>query len=164
VPGAILHRPVYAPALVAFVGAGHGGVMRNGGFRWFPLGPREAYVPPYQASREYIQKVNIRHVQVRNHETLEAPKTQYIHRDAYRYVDSDPPQVFAQVLQQLFTAAVRNDEERKHSAVNAQRRQVEVRRAPMEQKEPTEQKLQNVRKKKKLPNGQWVWVEEWVEE
>jgi hypothetical protein len=160
VPGSILHRPVYAPALVAFVGASHGGAIRNGNFQWFPLGPREAYVPPYQASREYIRKVNIRHVEIGNHETIEAPKVQYAHRDAYR----DPPQVFAQVLQQLFTAAVRNDEERKQKAVTAERRQTEVRRAPKEQKERKEQKLQKVRKKKKLPNGQWVWVEEWVEE
>ncbi len=164
VPGSILHRPVYAPALVAFVGASHGGAMRNGNFRWFPLGPREAYVPPYQASREYIQKVNIRHVRIDEHETINEARIQYAHRDAYRDADRDPPQVFAQVLQQLFTAAVRNDEERKQKAVTAERRQAEVRRAPKEQKERKEQKLQKVRKKKKLPNGQWVWVEEWVEE
>jgi hypothetical protein len=167
VPGSILHRPVYAPALVAFVGAGHDGAIRNGNFRWFPLGPREPYVPPYQASREYIRKVNIRHVRVDDHQTIEAPNVQYVHRDAYRAqgdANRDPPQVFAQVLQQLFTAAVRNDEERKQKAVTAERRQAEVRRAPKEQKERKEQKLQKVRKKKKLPNGQWVWVEEWVEE
>jgi len=167
VPGSILHRPVYAPALVAFDGAGHGGAIRNGNFRWFPLGPREAYVPPYQASREYIRKVNLRHVRIDDHQTIEAPNVQYVHRDAYRAqgdANRDPPQVFAQVLQQLFTAAVRNDGERKQKAVTAERRQAEVRRAPKEQKERKEQKLQKVRKKKKLPNGQWVWVEEWVEE
>jgi len=164
VPGSILHRPVYAPALVAFVGAGPGGAMRNGNFRWFPLGPREAYVPPYQASREYIQKVNLRHVRIDDHETIDAAKIQYAHRDTYRDAYRDPPQVFAQVLQQLFTAAVRNDEERKQKAVTAERRQAEVKRAPKEQKQRKEQQLQKVRKKKKLPNGQWVWVEEWVEE
>ena len=109
--------------------------------------------------------MNIRHVRVDDHQTIEAPNVQYVHRDAYRAdADRDPPQVFAQVLQQLFTAAVRNDEERKQKAVTAERRQAEVRRAPKEQKERKEQKLQKVRKKKKLPNGQWVWVEEWVEE
>jgi hypothetical protein len=172
VPGSILHRPVYAPALVAFVGAGNGGAMRNGNFRWFPLGPREAYVPPYRASREYIRKVNIRHVRVDDHQTIEAPspegpKGQYVHRDVYRAqggADRDAPQVFAQVLRQLFTAAARSNEGRKQKVVTAERRQAEVRRAPKQQKEPKEQKLQKVRKKKKLPNGQWVWVEEWIEE
>jgi len=189
VPGSILHRPVYAPALVAFVGAGNGGAIRNGNFRWFPLGPREAYVPPYQASREYIRKVNIRHVRVDDHQTIEAlspegPRGQYVHRNDYRAqggADRDAPQVFAQVLRQLFEpkasrplesereeqrkAAVRNEQGRKQQkSVTAERRQAEVQRAPKQQKERKEQKLHKVRKKKKLPNGQWVWVEEWVEE
>jgi len=131
VPGSILHRPVYAPALVVFVGAGHGNAVRNGSFRWFPLGPREVYVPPYQASRAYIQKVNRRHVQIGEQETIDAI--------------SDPPQVIAQVLRQLFSQARENGEARK------------------ELKSQSSQNGQKVRKKKKLPNGQWVWVNEWVE-
>jgi hypothetical protein len=46
--------PVYAPALVVFMGAGGGG---NVG--WFPLGPREVYVPSYNVSRGYVNRVNI---------------------------------------------------------------------------------------------------------
>ena len=46
--------PVYAPALVVFVGSGGGG---NVG--WFPLGPREVYVPSYNVSRAYINRVNV---------------------------------------------------------------------------------------------------------
>ena len=55
-------RPVYAPALVAFVG----GVELSAALSrqssapvgWFPLGPREAYVPPYTTNRDYYQRIN----------------------------------------------------------------------------------------------------------
>jgi len=50
-------RAVYAPALVVFIGGGPGGWGGNVG--WFPLGPREVYVPPYQVSRGYMNQVNI---------------------------------------------------------------------------------------------------------
>jgi hypothetical protein len=65
VPGRIVVgvRPVYAPALVAFVGGGGFGV---GVSAWFPLGPREAYVPAYHVSEVYVRQVNIMHVTVVN--------------------------------------------------------------------------------------------------
>ena len=50
-------QAVYAPALVVFIGGGPGGWGGNVG--WFPLGPREVYVPPYQVSRGYMNQVNI---------------------------------------------------------------------------------------------------------
>ena len=46
-------RSVYAPALVAWVGGTSGSVG------WFPLGPREVYVPGYPASQSYVREVNI---------------------------------------------------------------------------------------------------------
>jgi hypothetical protein len=49
--------PVYAPALVVFIGGGPGGWGGNVG--WFPLGPREVYVPPYAVSRGYMTQVNV---------------------------------------------------------------------------------------------------------
>jgi hypothetical protein len=60
-------RPVYAPALVAWVGGPHfaAGIAFGGGFAagvnvgWFPLGPREVFVPSYPVSRTYINNVNI---------------------------------------------------------------------------------------------------------
>lgn len=60
-------RPVYAPALVAFVGGGGFGVgVRFGGgggvAAWFPLGPGEVYRPAYHVSPTYVQNVNIVHV------------------------------------------------------------------------------------------------------
>ena len=65
VPGPIVVRPVYAPALVAFVGGGGGlsvSVGFGGGFSgvaWFPLGPRDVWVPGFHASARYVQNVNI---------------------------------------------------------------------------------------------------------
>jgi hypothetical protein len=46
-------RSVYAPALVAWVGGAGGNVG------WFPLGPREVYVPGYPASQSYVRSINI---------------------------------------------------------------------------------------------------------
>jgi hypothetical protein len=49
--------PVYAPALVAWVGGAEFGAGEGVG--WFPLGPREVYVPAYPVSRTYVNNVNI---------------------------------------------------------------------------------------------------------
>jgi hypothetical protein len=69
VPGRRVARPVYAPALVVFVGGrnwslaiGAGG----GGVAWFPLGPEEPYVPAYHVSNTYIRNVNVTNVNVTN--------------------------------------------------------------------------------------------------
>src|SRR6266852_7834507 len=58
VAGPVEVRPVYAPALVVFVGGGIG-VGFGGNVGWFPLGPREVFVPSYHVSREYVNRVNI---------------------------------------------------------------------------------------------------------
>ena len=65
-PGVVYVRPVYAPALVAWVGGPHFGfAFSSGGFAagvhvgWFPLGPREVYIPAYPVSRTYVNNVNI---------------------------------------------------------------------------------------------------------
>lgn len=66
VPGPVVIRPVYAPALVAFVGGGgfHLAVGVGEGVAWFPLGPGEVYVPPYRVSRVYVNQVNITNTRV----------------------------------------------------------------------------------------------------
>ncbi|SJZ75173.1 FecR family protein [Enhydrobacter aerosaccus] len=55
-------RPVYAPALVAFVGGAELGAALGGHVHapvgWFPLGPHEPYVPPYTADRGYYRRIN----------------------------------------------------------------------------------------------------------
>jgi hypothetical protein len=53
IPGPRRNRPIYAPALVVFVGAGG-----RAGVAWFPIGPGEAYVPPYRCSSSYFAKIN----------------------------------------------------------------------------------------------------------
>jgi hypothetical protein len=57
IPGPREVRPVYAPALVAFVGGV--GIGVGGNVAWFPLGPREVYVPSYRVSRGYVNRVNV---------------------------------------------------------------------------------------------------------
>lgn len=70
VPGAYIARPIYAPALVAFIGGRNWGLSVGFGFHnavaWFPLGPREFWHPHYRASHTYIRNLNITHVNVRN--------------------------------------------------------------------------------------------------
>jgi len=61
VPGAYVARPVYAPALVAWVGGGGFGVsVQIGGptVGWVPLAPREPYRPYYRVSPRYVERVN----------------------------------------------------------------------------------------------------------
>src|SRR5271163_4911114 len=68
--GPVYVRPVYAPALVAWVGGpgfsigvgvgGGGGAFAAGAnVAWFPLGPREVFVPSYPVSRNYVTNVNV---------------------------------------------------------------------------------------------------------
>jgi len=60
VPGPVVVRPMWAPALVAFVGGGPGFHFSAGvGVGWFPLAPGEVYVPGYHVSRTYVNNVNI---------------------------------------------------------------------------------------------------------
>ncbi len=59
VPGPVAVRPVYAPALVAFVGGVGISIGGGPGVGWFPLAPGEVYVPYYRGSRGYVERVNI---------------------------------------------------------------------------------------------------------
>jgi len=65
VPGPSVVRPVYAPALVAWVGGGPGFRFSVGlGVGWFPLGPGEVFIPGYRVSRAYVNNVNITNTSV----------------------------------------------------------------------------------------------------
>jgi hypothetical protein len=62
VPGPSVVRPVYAPALVAWVGGGPGfnfSFSFGAGVGWFPLAPGEVFIPGYRVSRTYVNRVNI---------------------------------------------------------------------------------------------------------
>src|SRR5215472_2330821 len=71
VVGVAYVRPVYAPALVAWVGGGHWGVGlavggAPAGVAWFPLGPRDVYCPSYHVSQTYVQNVNVSNTTIIN--------------------------------------------------------------------------------------------------
>src|SRR2546422_473990 len=68
VPGHVVARPVYAPALVVFVGGRNWSLAIAGGsgVAWFPLAPEEPYVPAYRVSNTYIRNVNVTNVNVTN--------------------------------------------------------------------------------------------------
>jgi hypothetical protein len=59
-PGRMGLKPIYAPALVAFVGNGHTPLAIGGkqSVAWFPLAPGEAWQPAYPATPLYISSVN----------------------------------------------------------------------------------------------------------
>jgi hypothetical protein len=66
VPGRVVARPVYAPALVGWVGGPGWSVSVSIGtvpaVGWFPLAPREVYVPAHRHSPAYVRNVNVTHV------------------------------------------------------------------------------------------------------
>ena len=72
VPGQYAAQPVYAPALVAFIGAAAGGFAIAGesgpAVGWFPLAPDEPYWPSYTRNENYIRNLNAGNV--RNIDTV----------------------------------------------------------------------------------------------
>ena len=64
VPGRLGLRPIYAPALVAFIGGGSTSAWSipiaagRPGVAWFPLGPGEPWQPGFKASAAYVSNVN----------------------------------------------------------------------------------------------------------
>ncbi|HEV2302611.1 MAG TPA: DUF6600 domain-containing protein [Stellaceae bacterium] len=61
-PGKRAAQPVYAPALVAFIGTAGVGISVAGGhgpaIGWFPLAPGEIYWPSYTSDLNYIRELN----------------------------------------------------------------------------------------------------------
>jgi len=105
VPGPREVRPVYAPALVVFVGGG--GSSMGGNVAWFPLGPREVYVPSYHASPRYVNSVNVSNTTVNQttvtnvynttivNNTTVINNTTYANRNVSGAVTAVPQQAFA---------------------------------------------------------------------
>jgi hypothetical protein len=79
VPGPREVRPVYAPALVAFVGGV--GVGMGANVAWFPLGPREVYVPSYRVSRGYVNRVNVTNTTVNVTQVTNVYNTTIVHNN-----------------------------------------------------------------------------------
>jgi len=71
VPGPRQYAPVYAPALVGWVGGagwstGLSAAVADAPVAWFPLGWNEVYVPPYPVSNTYSRNVNATNIRVSN--------------------------------------------------------------------------------------------------
>lgn len=106
VPGRVFVRPVYAPALVAFVGGGgfHLSVGVGGpGVAWFPLAPGEVYVPWYRSSRGYVNNVNITNTRVNvtqvtnvytSRNTVNATRVTYVNQRVSNAVTAVPRDTF----------------------------------------------------------------------
>ena len=61
-PGRFVGRPVWAPALVGWVGGGWGGGGHKGpGVGWYPLSPRDHFVPSYRVSPAFEGRYAWRH-------------------------------------------------------------------------------------------------------
>jgi hypothetical protein len=58
IPGPAVVRPIYSPAMVAFVGGPGVATGGTGVTAWFALGPHDAYVPWYHSSARYVNRVN----------------------------------------------------------------------------------------------------------
>ena len=110
-------RPVYAPALVAWVGGPHfaAGVAFGGGFAagvnvgWFPLGPREVYVPSYRVSRAYVNNVNISNTTVNQTVINNYYNTTVVNKNVsvnnVRYVNQGVPGAVTATSGHAFTSA-----------------------------------------------------------
>ena len=107
VPGTRVVRPVYSPAMVAWVGTPSVGVSIRIGASpsvgWFPLAPREVFVPSYRSSANYVRNVNITHVTNIANVTniIEHPQdvvghAHYANRDLPRAMTIVPSDVVAQ--------------------------------------------------------------------
>jgi hypothetical protein len=60
-PGRPAGRPVWAPALVGWVGGNGGGPRPGPGLGWYPLSPRDRFVPGYRVSADYDRRVTWTH-------------------------------------------------------------------------------------------------------
>jgi hypothetical protein len=91
-PGRFTGRPVYAPALVGWVGGSGGVVVEGGGpVGWFPLGPREVYVPAYGVSDGYYRSVNAPYARVTTVREYNQSSVTYANRG---YVTAVPRETF----------------------------------------------------------------------
>jgi hypothetical protein len=88
-PVVVAARPIYAPALVAFVGAPGPNVV------WFPLGPRDPFFPWYHHSDVYLRQVNVTNVRVNIVNVINVRNVENIH---YTYQRIAPTAVSSEVF------------------------------------------------------------------
>ena len=111
VAGPVDVQPVYAPALVAFIGGGIGVGVDVG---WFPLGPREVYVPTYNVSPAYVNRVNISNTNVSTTTVTNVYNTTIVNKNTtvnnttinnITYVNKTVPGAVTAVPQRAFVSA-----------------------------------------------------------
>ena len=99
--------PIYAPALVVFLGTG--GVGFGGNVGWFPLGPREVYVPSYTVSRVYVNRVNVSNTVVSSTAITNVYNTTIVNRTTnitnVTYVNRNVAGAVTSVPQRAFVSA-----------------------------------------------------------
>jgi len=110
VPGPVAVRPVYAPALVAFVGGGWGATLAIGGgegVAWFALGPRDVFIPPYHVSPAYVTNINVTNTTVINRTTVVNVYNNYTvnHVTNITYVNRGAPGAVMAVNREAFVSA-----------------------------------------------------------
>ena len=101
VPGAVYVSPVYAPALVAWVGAG-------AAIAWFALGPREVFVPSYPVSRNYVTAINVSNTTVNTTIVNNVYNTTIVNKTVVNnvtYVNRTAPGAIVATTTQAFTSA-----------------------------------------------------------
>jgi hypothetical protein len=128
IPGPREVRPVYAPALVAFVGGV--GIGVGGNVAWFPLGPREVYVPSYRVSRGYVNRVNVTNTTVNVTQVTNVYNTTivnnnttinnvtYVNRNVRGGVTAVPQQAFSTAQPVGRSAVVVNESQMRRGPVN----------------------------------------------
>jgi hypothetical protein len=85
VPGPKAVRPVYAPALVAWLGGGprsNFSFSFGAGVGWLPLAPGEVFIPGYGVSRNYLNRVNTTNTAVNVTRINEVYNTVVVNRSA----------------------------------------------------------------------------------
>ena len=101
-PGVVYVRPVYAPALVAWIGVG-------AGVAWFALGPRDVYVPSYPVSRRYCDDINLSNTRVNRTVVENIYNTTIINRTEnithVTYVNRNAPGALMAASTRAFTSA-----------------------------------------------------------
>jgi hypothetical protein len=97
-------RPVYAPALVVWVGG-----VAGADVAWFALGPREVYVPSYPVSRNYVERVNVSNTTVNTTVVNNYYNTTVVNKNTtvtnVTYVNRSVPGALVATGSQVFTTA-----------------------------------------------------------
>jgi hypothetical protein len=101
VPGPRQARAMYSPAMVAWVGGGAAGA--GAGVGWFPLGPREVFVPGYRVSERYVRTINVTNTTIVDHDYITNVSQNRISN--LHYANSGVPGAVTTVPQSVFASA-----------------------------------------------------------